>query len=146
MNEEILKSLNTFTKLIRAETSLVTALSSVDVFDGKLTNSQFGVLEALYHKGELTSNELSVKILKTKGNLTMVIDNLAKKGLIERRRCKLDRRKVYITLTSEGKDLIEDVFPRHAREIYNCLKVLSPEEQETLGVLCKKLGTGLREY
>ncbi|MDA3937790.1 MAG: MarR family transcriptional regulator [Spirochaetia bacterium] len=143
MNKEIKRSLNLFTKFIRAEASLISALASLDVLDGKLTASQFGVLEALLHKGNLTSNELSSKILKTKGNLTMVIDNLVKKGFVERQPCSFDRRKVFISLTTEGKDLIEDVFPRHARGIYNCLKVLSPEEQKTLGVLCKKLGTGL---
>lgn len=139
-------ALNTYIKFLRAESSLLSALSTEDLSRGKLTISQFGVLEALLHKGDLTSNELSEKILKSKGNMTMVIDNLVKKGFVERHPCSLDRRKTYISLTSEGMDLIKDVFPRHAREIYNRFKVLSKEEQETLGALCKKLGTGLKEY
>lgn len=146
MNKEMKLALNTFTKLIRAESSIVSALEPDDPPRGNLTTSQFGVLEALLHKGDLALNELSEKILKSKGNMTMVIDNLVKKGFVERRPCSVDRRKVYITLTSEGKDLIADLFPRHARKIYNFLKVLSPEEQEALGALCKKLGTGLKEY
>lgn len=138
-------ALNTYIKLLRAESSLLNALSPFNGLTIELTQSQFAVLEALLHKGDLTSKELALKILKTKGNITMVIDNLVKKGLVVRRPCPDDRRKTYISLTPEGKDLIEDIFPRHAREITSFFSVLSEEEQKVLGSLCKKLGTGLME-
>ncbi|MBI9103777.1 MAG: MarR family transcriptional regulator [Spirochaetales bacterium] len=145
MNKDMKLALDTFTKLVRAESSLQKALSLNDVLKGELTPSQFAVLEALLHKGDMGANELSQKILKTKGNMTMVIDNLEKKNLVIRKACPNDRRKTYICLTSEGKVLIEEIFPRQAREISKCFQVLTAEEQRTLGSLCKKLGTGIIE-
>jgi MarR family transcriptional regulator, 2-MHQ and catechol-resistance regulon repressor len=107
--------------------------------------SQFGVLEALYHKEELTSQELSRKILKSKGNMTLVIDNLEKKGLIQRRRCVDDRRKVYVRLTDAGRECIAEVFPQHAEAIVHHMSVLNPQELEELGRICRKLGLTLEE-
>ncbi len=136
-------ALNTYTKLLRAEAMISSIVAAEELEASGLTISQFGVLEVLLHKGDLTARDLSEKILKTKGNLTMVIDNLQKKGLVERLPCLKDRRKTYISLTPEGRNLIQDIFPRHARSISNCMKVLTEEEQAQLGALCKKLGTGL---
>ena len=136
-------ALNTYTKLLRAEAILSSVVAADELEASGLTISQFGVLEALLHKGDLTARDLSEKILKTKGNLTLVIDNLQKKNLVVRRPCLKDRRKTYISLTPEGKDLIEEIFPRHARIISNSMQVLTEEEQAQLGALCKKLGTGL---
>ena len=141
--KDIELALNTYTKLLRAEARLSSFISAEELSASGLTISQFGVLEALLHKGDLTANELSAKLLKTKGNLTMVIDNLQKKGFVERRPCPKDRRRIYISLTPEGKDLINDIFPRHARSISDCMQVLTKQEQLQLGALCKKLGTSL---
>jgi len=105
-----------------------------------LTTSQFGVLEALLHLGNLTSRELSAKILKTKGNMTMVIDNLEKKGYVERLFCPEDRRKQFIRLTEYGREVITEVFPRRAVEIDNRMSALTEIELQQLGSLCKKMG------
>ncbi len=139
-------ALKTYTKLLRAEAVLSSKVAALELSASGLTISQFGVLEVLFHKGDLTANDLSRKILKTKGNLTMVIDNLDRKGFVERRPCENDRRKIYITLTPEGRNLIEDVFPRHARSISDFMQVLTSDEQVQLGALCKKLGIGLKEF
>ena len=53
-----------------------------------LTISQFGVLEALYHKGPLCQRDIAAKILKSTGNITMVIDNLEKRELVRRERIR----------------------------------------------------------
>ena len=45
-----------------------------------LSTSQFAVLDALLHLGPLCQKDLGEKILKTSGNMTMVIDNLEKGG------------------------------------------------------------------
>ena len=102
--------------------------------------SQFGVLEAIYHVGPLSQAELAKKILKSTGNITMVIDNLEKRGLVRRERKEGDRRYYAVQLTPEGKKLISSIFPRHAGKIVETMNILTKAEQETLGQLCKKLG------
>jgi MarR family 2-MHQ and catechol resistance regulon transcriptional repressor len=107
--------------------------------------SQFGVLEALYHLGPLSQAEIARKILKSTGNITMVIDNLEKRGLVARKRDTEDRRYYSVGLTHEGKKLIGSLFPRHAAGIVKGMNALTPSEQETLGDLCRKLGKSINQ-
>jgi MarR family 2-MHQ and catechol resistance regulon transcriptional repressor len=100
------------------------------------------VLESLYHLGSMCQTQLASKILKSSGNLTMVIDNLEKRGLVHRVRDLEDRRKIQVQLTEEGRQLIAQVFPGHVASITEEMSTLTPQEQETLGSLCRKLGQG----
>ena len=136
--EEIL-ALDTFIKLTRAAESLSARLSQRNTMDN-LTTSQFGVLEVLYHLGPMCPGEISVKLLKSSGNITMVVDNLEKRGLVQRERDTADRRMVTISLTQAGCELIAHIFPRHVAAIVEEMSVLGPDEQRTLSRLCRKLG------
>jgi len=133
------RALKTYVKLMRA-TESVTAKAHRQLSNFGLTFSQFSVLEALYHLGPMSQSEIGQKILRSSGNMTMVIDNLEKRKLVRRKRNRTDRRFIIIHLTVEGKKMISSIFPSHAAEIARQLDVLTPAEQQTLGSLCKKLG------
>lgn len=133
------RALGTFVKLVRAAESVTTRIHQ-HLIDAGLTVSQFGVLEALYHIGPLSQVNIAKKVLKSSGNITMVIDNLEKSGLVKRERKKDDRRYYIVQLTDEGRKLIGSIFPRHAAKIMEEMMILSSTEQETLGNLCRKLG------
>lgn len=132
-------ALNTFIKLTRSVEALMTRLTQHGTL-GDLTISQFGVLEALYHLGPMCQNELAGKILKSSGNMTLVIDNLEKHGLVQRQRNTDDRRMVTVNLTQAGRELIAAVLPDHIAAIQQEMGVLSAQEQQALGDLCRKLG------
>jgi len=132
-------ALNTYTKLMRAAESVTGRISRVMTAAG-LTISQFGVLEALHHKGPLCQKDIAAKILKSSGNITLVIDNLEKGGLVRRERDIQDRRFFSVRLTGGGEELIREVFARVEEAIVAEMEVLSPEEQKQLGRLCKQLG------
>ncbi|MGD8521365.1 MAG: MarR family transcriptional regulator, partial [Desulfobacterales bacterium] len=136
-----MRALNTYTKLMRAAES-VTARTHRHLSSKGLTISQFGVLEALYHLGPLSQKEIGQKILRSSGNITMIIDNLEKRDLVTRKRDMADRRFFIVHLTDKGIKLISKIFPPHATKISDEMSVLNVAEQETLGRLCKKLGTG----
>jgi MarR family 2-MHQ and catechol resistance regulon transcriptional repressor len=136
--EEVL-ALNTWIKLTRAADSLGVRLTRKGTLDG-LTPSQFGVLEALHHLGPLNQGQICGKLLKSGGNITLVIDNLEARNLVRRGRSPGDRRVVTVSLTDSGRELIERIFPEHVRAIVEEMGVLTADEQETLGHLCRKLG------
>ncbi|MDD5369445.1 MAG: MarR family transcriptional regulator [Anaerolineaceae bacterium] len=136
-------ALDTFIKFTRASNMLESRLFGSAALEG-LTPSQFGVLETLYHLGPLCQGALSAKQLKSTGNITLVLDNLEKRGLVVRERETFDRRMVTICLTPAGEQLIQLVFPRMVEAISHEFGVLSPEEQATLGSLSKILGTHSR--
>ena len=135
------QALDTYIKLIRAADSLMSRVYRSVELEG-LTTSQFGVLEALMHVGPLCQRELGAKILKSSGNITMVIDNLEKRGLVERRRDTGDRRYVTVYLTTSGEQLIATIFPRHMERIKDEFRVLSSSDQQNLGKLCRTIGLG----
>jgi len=142
-NEEI-TALNTYIKLVRAVNSLNSRLNE-NLQKLKLTESQFGVLEALYHIGPLNQRELGNKLLKTGGNITMVVDNLEKRGLVKRERGEKDRRFFTVNLTNQGRELIEKIFPLHLEAILNEMKKLQPQEQIQLQKYCKIIGLNINE-
>lgn len=133
------RSLNTYTKLMRAAESVTGRVHRV-LAAPRLTISQFGVLEALHHKGPLCQKDIAAKILKSTGNITLVIDNLEKLGLVKRVRDSEDRRYLTVHLTETGTELIAKVFADVEAAIVAEFAALTEEEQKILGSLCKKLG------
>ena len=103
-----------------------------------LTTAQFGVLEALYNKGDLRIYEIIEKILTTSGNITVVIKNLEKDGLVKKNLDPKDKRSTIISITDEGKKIIEDILPDHIKNISNIFSVLTDEEKVTLINILKK--------
>jgi MarR family 2-MHQ and catechol resistance regulon transcriptional repressor len=130
-------ALDTYVKLSRATNSLDSRLAPGLARAG-LTESQFGVLEALLHVGPQHQCDLAERILKTSGNLTMVIGNLERRGLVRRARSTGDRRFIEVRLTR----LIRTLFPDHAARLSGLMATLTEGEQRTLGRLGRKLGLG----
>jgi len=138
------RALNTFIRFTRAFGTVDQKISRIfQAHD--LTSGQFGVLETLYHLGPLHQGALGDKLLQSKGNISTIITNLEERDLVERRRDEEDRRYVKVHLTDAGRSLITDIFPDHVQQIVDTFGVLTDEEIEELGRLCKKLGVGNAE-
>lgn len=135
------RALDVYIKLTRAAESVNSRINA-HLADFNLTVSQFGVLESLYHLGPLHQNELGQKILKSSGNMTVVIDNLCKRGYVERQRDTEDRRYITVHLTEAGRRLIAEIFPKHVQIVQHEIGALTPAEQDEMQRLCRKLGLG----
>ena len=106
-----------------------------------MCGSDFAVLEALLHKGALPVNEIGRKVLLTSGSITVAVDRLESKGLVERRAHETDRRARIVHLTKEGRKLITRVYVEHAADMERLASVsLTREERKTLIGLLKKIG------
>jgi len=138
------RALDAFIKLSRAH-DMVGQSVNRNLAEAGLTVSQFGTLEALFHLGPLSQREVGGKILKSSGNITLVIDNLEKRGLVRRVPCRTDRRVTKLNLTDAGRTLIARIFPAHLREIVATMAALTSAEQTELARLTKKLGRASAE-
>lgn len=105
-----------------------------------LTSAEFGVLEALYHKGPLLLGEVQRKLLISSAGITYVVDRLEQRGLVERRPCPTDRRARYAALTRKGRALIARIFPEHQQRMEQALSGLGPREQDRATALLRNLG------
>ncbi len=110
-----------------------------------LTLSQFGVLEALYHKGDLKVGEVKNLILSSDGTIPVVVKNLEKNHWITRSTKPDDKRCTILQLTDEGRALIAEVYPQNVEIIVEEMKTWSEEDKESLVYLLKKFG-GKHEY
>lgn len=135
------RALSAYVKLARAANSAM-AYARVGLEDADLTLSQFAVLEALYHVGPLNLGDLARRILTSSGNLTLVVDNLEKRGLAKRHQQGHDKRFIMATITPAGRKLMAKIFPQHSKRIVEVMSRLTRAEQDQLGRLCRKLGTG----
>lgn len=136
--------LKLFTVLSRAQAALH-ARAREDVARNDLTLTEFGVLEALYHKGPLLLGAIREKILVSSGGITYLVDRLTERGLVERTQCPEDRRARYARLTPKALELMDRIFPEHARCIARVSGGLSPEETRTVTRFLKSLGKGAEE-
>src|ERR1700741_5364964 len=107
----------------------------------EMCGSDFAVLEALLHKGPLPINEIGKKVLLTSGSITVAVDRLESKGLVERRASGTDRRARIVHLTKDGRALITRVYADHASDMERLAAAsLSRAERGTLIRLLKKIG------
>lgn len=107
----------------------------------EMCGSDFAVLEALLHKGPLPVNEIGKKILLTSGSITVAVDRLEEKGLVERRAHGTDRRTKVVHLTKEGKKLIARAYADHAADLEQLVSAsLTKKEREVLIRLLKQIG------
>jgi MarR family transcriptional regulator, 2-MHQ and catechol-resistance regulon repressor len=131
--------LNSFIKLTRAADSIRSRISSV-INTREVTESQFYVLDSLYHSGPLTQKDIGEKVFRSGGNITLVIDNLEKQGYVKRVRGKDDRRYFSIHLTKAGKNLMDKIFPEFLNAVKDEMNILAETEHKQLQELCKKVG------
>jgi MarR family 2-MHQ and catechol resistance regulon transcriptional repressor len=111
------------------------------ILDLEICGSDFAVLEALLHKGPLPVNEIGKKVLLTSGSITVAVDRLESKGLVERRAHGTDRRARIVHLTKEGRKVITRTYADHAADMERLTSAsLTKAERKTLIRLLKKLG------
>jgi MarR family 2-MHQ and catechol resistance regulon transcriptional repressor len=142
-SKKIKEALNSYIKLIRSAESLSSRIN-LELSEYGLTESQFGVLDALLHLGPMKHKEIGKKILKSGGNITMVINNLERRELVQRKRGEQDKRQFIIHLTSKGKNKILDTLPHISKSIKKHFEILNKEEQKELQRLCKMVGLQFR--
>lgn len=139
VNYEEALSLKLFTVIMRAHNSLL-EIDKRDIRRYGLNQTEFGVLELLYHKGSMPLQQIGEKILITSGSITYVINKLENKELISREVCMEDRRITYAALTEKGTALLSRIFPEHARTLEKALGGLTSEEKKIAIDLMKKVG------
>jgi MarR family transcriptional regulator, 2-MHQ and catechol-resistance regulon repressor len=111
-----------------------------DIASLGLSLTDFGILEALLHKGSMAVNDLGKKVSLTSGSITTAVDRLQERGLVQRRNTDEDRRARMVHLTATGRREIRAAFRKHAAAMDQLGSVLTPEERAELVRLLKVLG------
>jgi DNA-binding MarR family transcriptional regulator len=90
--------------------------------------------------GQLYMSELASRANFSPSRITRVIDDLARIGLVERRRGSLDARTTFAALTKSGLAKLRRSWPHHVRSIrQRAFDHLTPEEVRVLGPILQRL-------
>jgi MarR family transcriptional regulator, 2-MHQ and catechol-resistance regulon repressor len=103
--------------------------------------SDFAILELLLHRGAQPVNQIGRRIDLSSGAITSAVDRLERRGLVTRASDVSDRRTRMVSLTTEGRARIAEVFAEHKAAMDRAALSLSKDERQTLIRLMKKLGT-----
>ena len=106
----------------------------------KLTYSQWIILQTLMTQGAPMSPTELNKYLTIEGtSISILIDGIENRGFIRRRRSRVDRRMVKVSLTEQGQALLAEIDPQISRLIEKIYGPLSAGERKQLIALCRKI-------
>lgn len=125
--------------LLRAESRLTRALAG-ELARWRLSGTGFSILVLLVSAGgSLEQRTLRLRLGISKANATEVAGTLVERGLVRRERSQRDRRAVTLAITPAGAELVENLFPDHARRVRDAFTSLDDTEKRELTKLCRKL-------
>ncbi len=104
-----------------------------------LTPNQMHAIEIIGHEKSLRMKELAEKLGVTTGTLTVTVDRLERKGLIERRPHETDRRSYRIVLTEAGEGHFAKHHEFHLKLTEEIASALTSEELETFELVLEKV-------
>lgn len=142
--ERITRHVSAFTAIIArmAHASFEQRLSESDL---GVSPVQFGVMRSLC-RGHLTISELSRKFVVDPSTLVPVVDSLERKGYVLRGRDPQDRRRVPLSLTEDGQQLLRRSVPvNHDDPFFTAVKAMGHERAEQLSGLLQELLSAMPE-
>ena len=106
-----------------------------------LSLQQFNVLRILRGRKGIPANLQTVqkRMIHKMSNTTRLVDKLILKKLVVRKTCKENRRKIEITITDKGLDVLSNLDTKIQKTEATILKPLKLEEQKTLRNLINKI-------
>ncbi len=134
-----MRALDALIKLVRC-TAAVQGRLDASIRGYGVTPSQFGLLEALLHLGPQEPCDLGPKLLTSRPNVVLIVDQLEERRLVRRAPVPGDKRRVLVALTRAGSRLARRLFEKHVERVVETFAPLSAADQEDLAVLCKRLG------
>jgi DNA-binding MarR family transcriptional regulator len=93
--------------LLRRANQIAAALFTDAVAEQEVTTTQFGALMALSARGEMDQATLARLLRLDRSTTGLVVANLEKRGAISRTEDESDRRRRLLTMTPQGRALLE---------------------------------------
>ena len=108
-----------------------------------LTAPQLAVLQAIAELGEVTTGRISANASLSQATVTLILDRLVERGLVERYRSQADRRVVHSRLTDAGKAALIAAGPAVGARLLREFEALPPERRAALAEALEWLGEHL---
>ncbi|MEM7797555.1 MAG: MarR family transcriptional regulator [Chloroflexota bacterium] len=111
----------------------------------KFTADQWHVLHTIAANSGLSQNELKDLVNKDKPTISRMIDVLERRGLVERTRSEIDRRRFQLALTAEGEAIYQQMQPKVVDFVNHFLSPISSEDRSHFYRILAQINAGLEE-
>ena len=137
-------SLLAISNIFRAAASVRRRAEAGLLAEHDLSWGGFTILWVLWVWGEMEAAQLASECNLAKGTLTGMVSTLERQGHVERNRVAHDRRRVTVTLTPQGLELIEHIFPIFNRYEAEMTTGLSAADKHELARLLRLITLNAR--
>lgn len=104
-----------------------------------VTTEQWSVLARLCEEDGISQKELAARVSKDQTNVTRILDQLQRKGLVVRKANPDDRRSFLPSVTPEGQAMYERIAPLEEKTIALAMEGLQPDEVAKLKELLQRI-------
>ena len=104
---------------------------------------RFATLTLIARNPGISQTELSQAAGRDKSSLTPVVEDLVRRGLVERRRLNHDRRAYCLNVTAEGKKTLSTMMRCARRHERNLDKIIGLRDRARFLQILKKLAAGI---
>lgn len=105
----------------------------------KITIDQWLIIKAILENPSITQQDIAKKVFKDNASVTRIIELLVKSKYLEREVNPNDRRKSNLSVTEEGKSIIEKVQSLVLDNRKNALDTVAEDELKTMNMVFKKI-------
>ncbi|MFI0846286.1 MarR family winged helix-turn-helix transcriptional regulator [Mesorhizobium sp. IMUNJ 23232] len=109
-----------------------------------LKPAQLDVLMNLYRHPGISQHDLARKLLVGRSNITMLVPQLEKRGLLRREGDEKDRRILRLSLTAEGEVLLMQALKVHMALIEKAMATATPSECDFVGEHMRRIAEVLK--
>ena len=111
-----------------------------------LSGSQLWIMQQIYNFNGISNSELAKNLTLHVSTCSILVNKLIKKGLVEKVRSSTDERKIVLTFTSKGKQLMAKAPKSPEGAIPSTLKKLNIEELEELNTVLTKFAKKMKVF
>ncbi|WP_076866011.1 MarR family winged helix-turn-helix transcriptional regulator [Bradyrhizobium mercantei] len=112
--------------------SAINEIFSLDLAEEKLTIADWRVLSVLHDIGDQKLIELSIHTSIDASTLSRLTESMQRRRLVEKKRSKLSKREITVSLTNRGKELVEALTPKALEYEKIIVEGSSDQEVETM--------------
>lgn len=123
--------------IYRASSAVRRRAEATVLAEANVTWGGFTILWVLWIWGEMETTALAEECDLAKGTLSGMLDTLERRGLVERKRHAQDGRRIIVSLTPDGFETMETVFPIFNAFESDLCRGLSTDEQVELSRLLR---------
>ena len=104
-----------------------------------VSREQFELLQVLWEEDHVNQQTISKRLQKDKYNVTKLLNTLTKRGYVQRKMCKQDRRNNFVVLTEKGIEVKKALTGIEEQLHVDLTLTIAPQEVKSCVWVLKKL-------